>query len=172
MTQGIYESDLPERELWIVAVDRLPAPQGASAGTSARGVAGHTIATVACNSMPSSQYLHNSDWLFDVRRVLLHEIGHPFGLVPSGSRVHGRTQGPTIGGSIIPQPWNEGSHCRSNDCTMNASVDSAVVLTTVGRSGALAHGMTIRFCGDQAPNACTLFLRARDLQGILRVPGL
>ncbi|MEW6365755.1 MAG: hypothetical protein AB1714_14090 [Acidobacteriota bacterium] len=171
LTQGIYDSDLPERELWIVAVNRLPAPSDPPGAEAPRGVAGHTIATIACNSVPASEYRHNSDWLFEIRRVLLHEIGHTLGLVPYGGREYGRAVGPRVGGIRVAQPWNDGPHCGNSECTMNFAVDSAVVLSTVGRSAGLPHNMTIRFCGDQGPNQCTLFLRARDLREVLRVPG-
>lgn len=159
---AVAAGSIPDRQISIVALDALPPRSGAPVPGAASG----NVAAVACGYLEGQSAGHTV-----VFATLLHEIGHTFGLVPSGS---GSPPHYSYGG-VTRQAWRSsyGQHCDDTRCFMTHSVDGP---TGAGRTPlqTLTAGDPITsFCGDdifpgtarRASGDCGSFLRIVPLTG-------
>ena len=158
----VTAGSIPDRQVRIVALDALPEYES----VPVLGLASGNVAAVACGYLERQRASHEV-----VLATLLHEIGHTFGLVPSGS---GSPPRYSYGG-ISRQAWRSGygQHCDVNRCFMTHSVDAP---TDSGRTPleTLMTGDPITsFCGDdifpggglRVRGNCGSFLRIVPLTG-------
>jgi hypothetical protein len=168
-TDEIAAGSIPDRQISIVALDELPQ----HGGVQVLGTASANVAAVACGYSEGENARHTI-----VLAALLHEIGHTFGLVPTGSGTGSQRR--SIYGGITRNDWRSsyGQHCDDDRCIMTHSVDAP----TDGRSlqtFIAARNPITSFCGQdifpgtarRARGDCGSFLRVVPLTGLCATIG-
>ena len=94
----------------------------------------------------------------EMLNTLLHEIGHALGLVPTNE----------MAGGVAQSNWRDAAHslhCATQSCIMFFEAETAQLGVTfrIGDQKPFDHSM-------DAPEQCTLFLKACDLSDLRRIP--
>ncbi|MBE9551796.1 MAG: hypothetical protein IMF13_07080 [Proteobacteria bacterium] len=151
---GLSQSSPPDREIWIVAGPSLKINYEDS--DEMGGVAQVNIAAVNCHMYENMSGIPD-EISNQVLAVLLHEIGHNFGLVPTDQEA----------GGIEQRAWREhGPHCHNGSCIMYYRTESVSSLLRVFSQDA-------RYCGRRSElspfdfrSRCALYLKTCDLTNI------
>jgi len=159
---AVAAGSIPDRQISIVALHALPSQHG----VTVLGLASGNVASVACGYLEGQSAGHTV-----VLATLLHEIGHTFGLVPSGSGGP-----PRYGyGGVTRSAWRSsyGQHCDDGRCFMTHSVDGPTGTGSTPLQTLMAGDPITSFCGDDifpgtertSRGDCGSFLRIVPLTG-------